>query len=252
MSRMRSSSAVASGRPAPRYARVGVVFVTAACHVELDLRDRYTPCAIVRVKNGRNAPIAGYAPASAMARTRKPMIVPSRFRPISTCCTWPRPCAIATMFSERVSVHFTGPAEHAARPCATMRYSTYMPALAPKPPPTAGATTRTLRGVEPEHAGERRPARRAEPGSGPRRVSPPSGSPGTATMPFGSIGTAATRWLYDPPRHHDVGVVEDASTGAEVDLDREVRAVLLEDERRAVGERGFGVDHRRAAGRSRR
>ena len=50
-------------------------------------------------------------------------MVPSRFTPSSTCCTWPRPCTIETMFSERVSVHFTGrPSIIAA--LAAMRCST--------------------------------------------------------------------------------------------------------------------------------
>ena len=35
-------------------------------------------------------------------------MVPSRRRPSSRYCTWPRPCGIETMFSERVSIHFTG------------------------------------------------------------------------------------------------------------------------------------------------
>ena len=50
---------VASGRPAPRYAPVGVVLVTTLRTVNSIFGMRYTPCAIVRVKNGRNAPIAG-------------------------------------------------------------------------------------------------------------------------------------------------------------------------------------------------
>ena len=59
MSSMRSTRCVASGRPAPRYAAVGVVFVTAACQLNSIFGVRYTCCDIICVKNGRNAPIAG-------------------------------------------------------------------------------------------------------------------------------------------------------------------------------------------------
>ena len=76
--------AIASGRPAPRYAAIGVVLVTAACQLNSTFGIAYTFCDIICVKNGRNAPIAGYAPASATVRTRRPVIVPSRFRPSST------------------------------------------------------------------------------------------------------------------------------------------------------------------------
>ena len=52
MSMMRSSICVASGRPAPRYAAVGVVFVAALQALSSTLGIAYTPCAIVRVRNG--------------------------------------------------------------------------------------------------------------------------------------------------------------------------------------------------------
>ena len=84
MSSVRSTRWIASGRPAPRYAATGVVLVTAACQLNSTFGTMYTFCAIICVKNGRNAPTAGYAPASATVRTRSPVIVPSRFRPIST------------------------------------------------------------------------------------------------------------------------------------------------------------------------
>ena len=61
-------------------------------------------------------------------------------------------------------------------------------------------------------------------------------------MPFGSIGTAREPLVHEAPVDHDVGVVEHRRVLAELELDREVRAVLREQQRRAVGERGFGVD----------
>ncbi len=120
MSMIRSKNAVASGRPAPRYAPVGVVFVATLIEFSSTLGIAYTPCAMVRVKKGRNAPIAGYAPASQTTRPLTPTIVPSRRRPISMSCTWPRPWVIAVMFSERVSVHFTGRLSCRTRVAATM------------------------------------------------------------------------------------------------------------------------------------
>ena len=93
------------------------------------------------------------------------MIVPSRVKPISTCWTCARPWVIATMFSERVSVHFTGRPSSCAAFTATA-YSAYMPVLAPKPPPTAGAITRTCSGVE---AGDRARSRRLHAVRGLRR-----------------------------------------------------------------------------------
>ena len=191
MSMIRSSICVASGRPAPRYAAVAVVFVAALQALSSTFGIAYTPCAIVRVRNGRNAPIDGYAPPSWNTFAFTPVIMPSRRSPISTCCTWARPWVIATMFSERVSVHFTGRASSCAAFTATA-YSAYMPVLAPKPPPTAGAITRTCAASSPATA--------AIPGCTPcaawvgtKQVSPtPSW---VTTIPFGSIGTAATRWF---------------------------------------------------------
>ena len=148
MSTMRSSICVASGRPAPRYAAVGVVLVTALQAEISTLGISYTPWPIIRVRNGRNAPTAGYAPASATIRARRPTMRPSRFTPSSAYCTWARPCTIATMFSERDSVHLTGRSRRRASDAA-ITYSQYAPCLAPKPPPTAGATTRTSAGSRP-------------------------------------------------------------------------------------------------------
>ena len=67
------------------------------------------------------------------SRTRMPTMAPSLVKPISTYCTWPRPWAMATRFSERLSVHIDRPPEVAgdaddrgvlgdeARPCRRSR-----------------------------------------------------------------------------------------------------------------------------------
>ena len=74
-------------------------------------------------------------------------MVPSRLRPSSTYCTWPRPC-IDSIASVRVSAHVTGrPSRRAARAIAA--WSVLVPALPPKAPPTWGATTRTCSGSTP-------------------------------------------------------------------------------------------------------
>src|SRR6185369_4633411 len=62
---------------------------------------------------------------------------------------WSRPCVIPTRFSLRVSTH------RSARPVclaaqATRIASRSIPTLAPKPPPTSGATTRMASGSRPK------------------------------------------------------------------------------------------------------
>ncbi len=110
--------------------------------------------------------------------------------------TWPRPWVMATMLSERVSVHFSGrPSFRAA--AAVMANSAYMPALAPKPPPTAGATTRTRSSSSPTApaSGSRTPCGFWV-GTWAVNASSPSG---WTRMPFGSIGTGASRWFTNLP-----------------------------------------------------
>ena len=97
------------------------------------------------------------------------------------------------MFSDRVSVHFTGrPSSNAA--FAAIRCSGYNPFFAPKPPPTAGLKPRSNAGSSPRFIAisSRTPC---GPCVAAWNVRPPAGSPGTTTMPFGSIGTGATRWF---------------------------------------------------------
>ena len=55
----RSIAYVASGRPAPRYAPVGVVFVTTALASKLIFGIRYTAWLISCVSIGRTTPIIG-------------------------------------------------------------------------------------------------------------------------------------------------------------------------------------------------
>ena len=55
----RSIAAVASGRPAPRYAPIGVVVVTTERANDSTLAKSYVPGAISRVSDGSSAPIRG-------------------------------------------------------------------------------------------------------------------------------------------------------------------------------------------------
>ncbi len=55
----RSTAAVASGRPAPRYAPTGVVFVTTERATASARLIAYGPGAIRMVREGRNAPNRG-------------------------------------------------------------------------------------------------------------------------------------------------------------------------------------------------
>ena len=177
--------------------------------------------------------------------------MPSRFRPSSTSCTMPRPCHIATMFSERVSVHFTGPAErerglgdeqvlddHAllGAEAAADRGVARRASSAGSRPSSIAISSRTPCG----------------PCDATQIVRPPAGSPGTATMPPGSIGTGATRWLTMRCAHDDVGVVEHALDRTGAHRVGDVRTLRLVQHGRAVGERGRDGRRPRAARRSRR
>ena len=120
---------------------------------------------------------------------------PSRVAPSSNPSTIARPWCMATMFSLRVSVQRTGlPVWRAVQPTSTS--STSRP-LAPNPPPTSGATTRTCSA--------------SNPSSIPstilswcgvwdeiHRVSRPS-SPNWALDDRGSIGRPFRRWLINCP-----------------------------------------------------
>ena len=76
----RSSICVASGRPAPRTAPIGVVLVTTTLMSASIFGIRYTPLDIIAVRLGRNAPRPGYAPASARMSSFSASITPSRRR----------------------------------------------------------------------------------------------------------------------------------------------------------------------------
>jgi hypothetical protein len=72
----------------------------------------------------------------------KAVISPSFVAAIRTWSTWPRPWWLVAMFSERVSIHFTGwPSCLEAH--AHSVSSAHTCSLLPKPPPTSGAMTRT-------------------------------------------------------------------------------------------------------------
>ena len=58
-SRTRSISCVASGRPAPRYAPMVVLFVITVVPLKRTFGMSYTPTDIIWVSIGRIAPIAG-------------------------------------------------------------------------------------------------------------------------------------------------------------------------------------------------
>ena len=144
------------------------------------------------------------------------------------------------MFSERVSVHLTGRSRRWASDAA-ITYSQYAPCLAPKPPPTAGATTRTSAGSRP-----------SAPARGSRTPNGPCVGTVTVSSPRGSrLDEHAVRLhrygrhaLVDEATLHDeVGVVEDRRILTELERDGEVRTVLGEHHGRTLGERRLGVDH---------
>ena len=104
----RSNITAASGRPAPRYAMVGLVLVTTPIESTDTRGMRYGPQAIAPVALGITAPRPGYAPPSPNNRAATPTILPSRVNPIAACCVWPRPCEAPKRCSVRVSIQRTG------------------------------------------------------------------------------------------------------------------------------------------------
>jgi hypothetical protein len=74
-------SCVASGRPAPRYAPIVVLFVNTPADLKRTRGMSYTPTDIICVSIGRMAPSAGYAPAAATTDASRPVIFPSRPTP---------------------------------------------------------------------------------------------------------------------------------------------------------------------------
>ena len=158
----------------------------------------YGPEAISPVSGGSVAPSSGYAPASAVIRTRRPVIVPSRRAPSSTSWTWALPCVITVMLSVRVSTYRTGRASRSAS-AQTATCSAYVGIFAPNPPPTFGAMTRTFDSSRPRiRATVFREAKGACTGS--HTVSPPVSGSGIASAPFVSMGVGANRWLTNRAR----------------------------------------------------
>src|SRR5216683_1574834 len=132
---------------------------------------------------------------SATTRARSPTRRPSRVAPSSTSWTCPRPCVIATMFSDRVSIHFTGRPSFRAAAAMTIS-SGRAPALAPNPPPMSPTTTRISSGPMPSDDAI---AARSPKGAwlvAHTRSRPASG---TTRIASDSIGTGAKRWLTNRP-----------------------------------------------------
>ena len=128
---------------------------------------------------------------SAITSALQPVTVPSFLAVSVTSAIWSRPWWLLDMCSERVSTYFTGRLSFLAS-ARTSTSSPYSWSLAPKPPPTSGATTRILSsGIS------RMPASRKRAMCGicvdeysatlSPRVSP--------TQPRGSIGAPEMRWL---------------------------------------------------------
>jgi len=100
---------VASGRPAPRYASVGVVCVNAWSIVIETCGIAYGPgtmnsvsCEIAGVRSWR------YAPLFCTAWNFSARTLPWSSTAASYDCQWSRPWIVARMFSLRSSIHLTG------------------------------------------------------------------------------------------------------------------------------------------------
>src|SRR4051812_6316381 len=106
----RSTTYVASGRPAPRYASTGTVLVNTAVTSQWITGVVYWPARSVayRIVGTQEAKVDRYAPTFAVVLTRRPRNLPSLSIASSTVVTWSRPCASDMKDSLRSAVHFTG------------------------------------------------------------------------------------------------------------------------------------------------
>ena len=94
---------------------------------------------------------AAVAAALGLAEEQVRVIAPSRATPSRARWRWSRSGAVARKCSRRVSIHFTG--RRSRRATAASRTSSgYTCPLAPKPPPTSGAITRTCSSARPRAA----------------------------------------------------------------------------------------------------
>ena len=134
------------------------------------------------------------------------------------------------MSSDRVSVHFTGRPSFKAAAAAT-RYSTYIAAFGPNPPPTQGHTTRTCSGSRPS-------AGAIAACSGVRRlVRDPAGEAAGGLTGYGDEAVALHRHAGQALADHRdlgdlVGSFEGVDVVADVRGEADVRAVLGEQQRR--------------------
>ena len=130
---------------------------------------------------------------SALRSTFRPRIVPSDFAAISMSWIWSRPWWVETMCSLRASVHLTGRPSFLARTSASTS-SRLICSLAPKPPPTSGATTRMwFSGIPVTRASSTRSTWGICVDD--QMVSSSLIPMGAATTERGSIGLGMSRWL---------------------------------------------------------
>ena len=240
MSTMRSRKAVASGRPAPRYAAVGVVFVAAADRVQLDLGDR------VHALGHR----AGQERQEGADR-RVAAGVADHFHPQGdhrAVASEPEldqlDLAAAVRHREQVLGAGLGPLHRAVQALGERGGDDELavePGLRAEPAPDRGRQDVDLVRVQADRGGER--VAHAERALGRHGdVEPPVGR-GLDEDPVRLHRDRGDPLVHEPALHDDLGVVEDLGVLPEVELDGQVRAVLREQQRRVVGERGFGVDH---------
>ena len=193
MSRMRSSIAAASGRPAPRYAAIGVVFVSDGLPVELDLRDEVDVVRHHLREERQERADAGVRTGVADRPHAEPGDRAVALQPELDVVHLPaavpsRPCSR----SGSRSTSRGRPSRRAA--CDGDEVLDGTPALAPNAPPTCGATTRTsLLGRCP--SSRELVAARAVRHLGATCGHEPAGRSSDLHEPAGSIGTGATRWF---------------------------------------------------------
>ena len=194
------------------------------------------------MSGGSVAPSSGYAPASAVIRTRRPVIVPSRRAPSSTSCTWARPWVMTVMLSVRVSTYRTGRAEPERE--RTDRHLLRVGRdLRAEPAADLRRDDADLRLLEAEDPRDRLPRGEGRLHGQPHRE-PARVRVGDGERAVRLHGGRRQPLVDEPCPDHDLRVLQRAGVGGHRVLDGRVAPVLREQHGGVRLERADGVDDR--------
>ena len=240
----RSSSAVASGRPAPRYAPIGRRVGDGDGDVELDRRERVRavrhPAGAARQERAERRVGAGVADEPHPQPGERAVAACS---PSSTYWIWPRLCGSASMSSLRVGTHMTGrPARRAAS--GHHRVLGVHAGLAAEPAADLRGDDADVGRLHPERAGELSVQRVRHLRRRHRRESPVVADRGRAAVAAPSAPRPCAGSRSGRARRRRQSPTRSAARRSVMTI-ASLRSVLGEDHGRVVGERVLGIDDRR-------